>query len=64
MTTKYPDEREPELREKLEKGWHYLTHARDGPEKDAFFDRWLEVLSEYTRRYGYITPPVKQGKML
>jgi hypothetical protein len=52
--TYYPDETEPLLRAKLEVGWDWLKEAPDGEEKNAFFDRFLVTLGEYTDRYGSI----------
>lgn len=58
------EETELFLRQKLELGWKWLKENPDGPEKDAFFDRYLEVLSEYTRRYQEIWNAVEQLRLL
>jgi predicted dithiol-disulfide oxidoreductase (DUF899 family) len=41
----------PEKREKLEAGWEWMKRVPDGPEKDAFFERWLKVKDEYEAEY-------------
>jgi hypothetical protein len=45
---------EQALQEKLIRGWDWLKSAPDGDEKNAFYDRWLEKLGEYTASFGFI----------
>jgi hypothetical protein len=48
---------EQELRDKLIAGWEWMKRTPDGEEKNAFFDRWLDVLNEYERTFAFERRP-------
>jgi hypothetical protein len=50
--TEYPDEKQPEARTWLEKGWEWMKENPDHPRAGEFFDEWLKVLRKYEETYG------------
>lgn len=49
---------ESEMQAKLVKGWDWLKDNPNHPGADAFFNRWLDLLGQYTSLWGMIRPHV------
>jgi hypothetical protein len=56
LDNEWPDEKEPELRARLEKGWEWLKDPKhdDDPERDKIERHWFSLLDQYTAAYGKI----------
>ena len=54
----YPDEKQPEAREWLDKGWAWLEDHPDDPKANEVFEEWLRVLRKYEETYRRKDPAV------